>query len=111
MDIVKDMNLAIRFLLELGALTALGVWGYRIGGGVVKVGLAAGLPLAAAVIWGTFVSPNAAVPVPAAVHLLLQVAIFGAAATTLLQLGHRLPAGVFGLVAIANAALMAVWHQ
>ncbi len=112
MDIIKDTNLAVRFVLELSALIALGAWGYSVGGGwAAKVGLAVGVPVAAAVIWGTFVSPRAAAPVPGTVHILLQVLISGAAAVALVQLGHRLPAGVFGLIAVANAALMAAWHQ
>jgi hypothetical protein len=110
--LIKVANLAVRFVLELSALIVLGAWEYSVGGGwAAKVGLAVGVPVAAAVIWGTFVSPRAAVPVPGTVQILLQVLIFGAAAVALVQLGHRLPSGVFGLVAVGNAALMAAWHQ
>ncbi len=112
MDLIKVANLAVRFGLELSALIAFGAWGYSVGGGwAVKVGLAVGVPVTAGVIWGTFVSPRAAVPASGMVHILLQVLIFGAAVVALVQLGHRLPAGVFGLVAVANAALMIAWHQ
>ena len=70
MQLVKDANLVVRFLLELGALAALGGWGYRIGGRpLAGVGLAAGIPLVIAIVWGTFVAPNASVPVPGAVRL------------------------------------------
>ena len=112
MDPIKDANLAVRFLLELAALAALAWWGYRTGGGpLAKVGIAAGIPLAAAVVWGAFVAPKAAVPVPGAARLLLQIAVFAAAAVALARLGHRTPAAVFGLVAVANAALMTAWRQ
>jgi hypothetical protein len=59
MDLIKDTNLAVRFVLELSALIALGAWEYSVGGGwAAKVGLAVGVPVATAVIWGTFVSPG-----------------------------------------------------
>src|SRR4051812_38142882 len=54
-------NLPLRFLLELGALAAIAVWGARTGGTTVaRVALGAGLPLAVAVLWAAFVGPGAA---------------------------------------------------
>jgi hypothetical protein len=112
MDLIRALNLGLRFLLELAALAILGWWGYRTGeGSLAKLGLAVGLPLVAGAVWGLFVAPKAALPVPGPVRLLLQIAIFGAATAALVGLGHRTPAVLFGLVAVANAALMAVWDQ
>ncbi|MEA2525485.1 MAG: hypothetical protein QOF73_2712 [Thermomicrobiales bacterium] len=68
-------------------------------------------PVLTAVAWAMFVAPNASVAVPGAAHLLLQIAVFGSAAAALVRLGQRLPAGAFGLIAVANAVLMAVWNQ
>ena len=62
---IKGATLALRFLLELCALGALGYWGFKTGGGALaKVGLGLGVPLVAAVVWGTFVAPKALVKVP-----------------------------------------------
>jgi Protein of unknown function (DUF2568) len=48
---LASANLAVRFLLELGALAAVGYWGARTGRTPVsKVLLAAGLPLTVAVL-------------------------------------------------------------
>jgi hypothetical protein len=73
MSIIKGANLIVRFLLELCAL--------------------------AAVVWTTFVSPGASVPCP--LRLVLQVVIFGLAAT-----GYRTLAWAFiGPTAVINDVL------
>ena len=46
------INLAIRFLLELSALLAMGVWGWRQSEGWFRFLLALGIPVIAAVVWG-----------------------------------------------------------
>ena len=51
MELIKGANLALRFLLELCALGALGYWGFKTGGGAVaKITLSIGAPLVAAVV-------------------------------------------------------------
>jgi hypothetical protein len=57
LEVIKGANLALRILLELCALGALGYWGVNAGGGLMsKIGLGVGAPLVAAVVWGAFVS-------------------------------------------------------
>lgn len=112
MEILKGANLALRFVLELCALAALGYWGYQAGQGLIaKIALAAAAPLVAAVVWGAFVAPKAAVPVVLPVWLALQALIFGLAAAGLLLTGHQTLTVVF-LAAIAlNGVLLFVWRQ
>jgi Protein of unknown function (DUF2568) len=112
MAMIKSANLALRFLLELCALGALGYWGYQTGSGLLaKIGLAIGAPLLAAVVWGAFIAPKASVPVPVWLWLALQVVIFGLAAASLVLTGHRTLAGVFVLAVVINGALMYIWRQ
>jgi hypothetical protein len=112
MEIIKSANLALRFILELCALAALGYWGFQTGQNVfVKIGLAIAAPLLAAVVWGTFIAPQAAVPVPVWAWLVLQVAVFGCAAAGLVATGHRTLAVVFVLTVVINGVLMYVWRQ
>jgi hypothetical protein len=109
---IHSANLGLRFILELAALAALGYWGYRTGGTTVaKIGLAAGAVLATAVVWATFVAPNASVSVPGPVHILLQVLVFGAAAAALFTLHRPTLASAFSATVLVNAALMAAWGQ
>ena len=112
MEVLKAINLVVRFILELGALVALGYWGFHAGKTMrQKYALAMIAPITAAGIWGLFVAPNASTDVPGAVHLTLQIAIFGAAALSLAAVGWRRWAMVFAVVALFNGILMYVWDQ
>lgn len=76
-------NLVLRFLLELAALAAMAYWGWTAHEGFWQLVCAAGLPLIAAVLWGTFRVPDdpgkAPVPVPGTLRLLLEIVFFGTA--------------------------------
>jgi hypothetical protein len=92
------INLVVRFLLELSALATMGFWGWSRGTGVLRFALAFGVPVIAAVIWGTFAVPHdpsrsghAPIPVPGILRLGLEFLFFafalwglyGTGATTL----------------------------
>jgi hypothetical protein len=112
LEVIKGANLAVRFLLELCALGALGYWGFKTGNGTLtKVVLGVGSPLVAAVVWGVFVSPQAPVQLPGLVVLILQVLVFGSAAAGLVATGHRTLALAFVVIVVINAILMYVWGQ
>ena len=100
---LRDANLALRFLLELAALAAVAWWGWT-----VSLALAIVLPLAVAVAWGMFVSPKARFRVSRPVWYALQVVIFGGAAVALASAWSALAGVVFALVAAANLALLAL---
>ncbi len=82
----NPINLALRFVLEMVALLALGKWGWQIGEGGMRYILALATPVLAAALWGTFAVPDdpsrsgkAPVPVPGLVRLLLELSIFALA--------------------------------
>ena len=109
---IKGANLALRFLLELCVLGALGYWGFTTGNTTIaKIALGVGAPLVAAVVWAVFVSPRASVQLPGLVVLVLQVLVFGCAAAALVATGHRPLALVFVVTVVINALLMYVWGQ
>ena len=93
------VNLALRFLLEIAALVAIGYWGWTQHTGVLRFVLAIGGPVLAAVLWGTFAVPDdpsrsgkAPVAVPGIIRLALELAIFAFAAWALYDAGNSLPA-------------------
>ena len=111
-ELIKGANLALRFLLELCALVALGYWGFKTGNATItKIVLGVGAPLVAAAVWGTFLSPQAPVQLPGLLVLVLQALVFGSAAAGLVATGHRTLALVFGVIVVGNAILMYVWGQ
>lgn len=99
----NPLNLAVRFILEILALAAVGSWGWSYGTGALRYLLALGLPLLAAVLWGTFRVPHdsshsghAPVVIPGWVRLLLELALFGFATWGLFHSGAALIASIFG---------------
>jgi Protein of unknown function (DUF2568) len=80
---------ALRFLLELCALVALGYWGFQTGQGLLpKIGLGIGVPLLTVVVWAMFFAPNAVVHLPEPVSFVLGLAILLLAVVTLAAAGQ-----------------------
>jgi hypothetical protein len=99
------VNLALRFLLEMVALVALGLWGWQRGDGLLRFVLAVGIPLAAAAAWGIFNVPDdpsrsggAPVPVPGILRLALELAFFALATLALYDSGFRTLSWVMGVM-------------
>ena len=102
------LNLALRFLLELAGLVALGDWGWHVArypGAIV-------LPLCAAAAWGTFNvagdpsrSGKAPVPVSGVVRLLLEAAFFAGATFALHAAGRPRVALAFAATVVVHYAL------
>lgn len=111
----NPLNLGLRFILELVLLYALGLWGWTQHEGLLRYLLAIGLPLLAAILWGTFRIPEdasangkAPVRVPGWVRLLLEALLFGAATWAFFASGASgaVTAGwVFGLVTLLHYLL------
>ncbi|MCZ2860833.1 YrdB family protein [Blastococcus sp. VKM Ac-2987] len=109
---LQGANLAARFALELSALGALAYWGFQVSTSPgVRVLAGLGAPVVAAVAWGLFASPRAAVQLPAPAQLAVQLAVLAGAVAALVAVGRPQLAGAFGAAAVTNAALMAWWDQ
>jgi hypothetical protein len=102
----NPINLALRFLLELFGLFALGYWGWTQHSGLPRILWTLGLPLLAAFLWGTFRVPNdpgkAPVAVTGWVRLLLEIVYFGGSVYLLYLAGQPGWALAFGLVTLLH---------
>ena len=96
--------LTTAFLSELAALAALAFWGWTTGSGWVRVLLAVGVPLVAAVLWGLFAAPRAAFDVPV-LALAVKLAVYGSAVAGLAVTGHPRLAIALALAAAAGSFL------
>jgi hypothetical protein len=108
-------NLAFRFLLELAALIAFGVWGWSLAAGAMRFVLAAAAPVVVAGLWGLFNvhgdpsrSGAAPVPVRGMVRLAGKLAFFALAASAFAVAGH---AGLGIALAIAVAIHYAISYD
>jgi hypothetical protein len=108
----NPINLAVRFILEIGALVALGRWGWNQAAGVLQLVLALGMPVFAAALWGTFAVPGdpsrsgrAPIAVPGIARLVLELAIFAAATWALFSIGTPVLGWVFGIAVLIHYAI------
>ena len=110
--VLKPINLALTFFLELAMLAAFGYWGFQIGeAGLAKAGLGIGIPLLVAVMWGIFMAPSSSRRLQGAAHLALKLALFGLAVAALIVAGNRALGIVFGVVFVINTILLYVWQS
>jgi len=103
------LNLAVRFILELSALTSIGIWGWKQSDDWIKFVLGIGLPILFAVIWGTFAVPedpsrsgNAPIVVSGYIRLAIELAIFAAATWALYNIDYGRISLIFGTIVIVH---------
>lgn len=106
---MKTFNGALRFLLELGAITTFGIWGFNQSDSWQKILLAILLPVGFAILWGVFAVRNdpsrsgkTVVQTPGWIRLLLELGLFATATWMLLDLEHLLLAWILGGVVLVH---------
>ncbi len=100
---MRAVNLVLRFVLEVCALSALAYGGWHVPGPLrSRLLLAVLLPLVAAVAWGRWVAPKASHPVPDPLRLIPEWCVFGGAAVALAATGHPVLAILLAVLAAAN---------
>jgi hypothetical protein len=104
---LASANLALRFLLELAGLAALGYWGFATHRGpFVRLVFTIGAPLLMAVVWGAFIAPRAPAAVRRPVRAVMELAIFGLAAAGLGAAGKVALAWAFGAAVVLSEVLL-----
>ena len=112
MEIVKVMNLAIAFLLELVMLVIFGYWGYQHGAGpVLKYVLSGALLLLAILLWGYWAAPKSKHRLKFPIRLLFETGIFSVAAVLLFISHHQVPAISFFSLVILNKIIAYIYKQ
>lgn len=101
--------LAVRFLLQVSLLLVLGLWGFQLPDSL-GIGLLLGLGAAAAgaLIWRLFVSPSRPIELGRIRRLLVELALFGAAAGALWQM-HRPLIGLLLFAAACADRFVLIW--
>ena len=105
------VNLAIRFLLELAALVAMGLWGRQRSEGVFRFLTALAVPIIAAAVWGTFAVPHdpsrsgsAPVAVSGALRLGIEAMFFAGGVGSLFATGSPTMGSVFAIADVIHYA-------
>ncbi len=112
MKVFALANLALRFLLEVAVLVALGFWGFQATNSTwLNVILGLGAPLLAGVFWGIFMAPSSARRTSGAAYIVLETIIFGLATVALVAAGQPVIAIAFAVVSVLNAAAVHLTAQ
>jgi hypothetical protein len=92
---MNPINLFFRFLLELAALTSVGIWAYHLSDGWIAPILSITIPLFLMAIWGVFAVPNdlsrsgkTLIPTTGWIRILIEFGIFGFAIFSLFDIGQ-----------------------
>lgn len=112
LSFIKDVNMVLAFLLELGVLVAWGYWGFFSGSNVLlKLVFGIGIPIVAIIIWALFGSPKATWHLYGPWRLVLGIIFFGSAAVALYLANQRTMGIVFALLFVLNWGLAYAWGQ
>ncbi len=112
MDILKGINLLVRFLLELCMLAAVSYWGFKTQSAwSLKILLGIGLPILIAVLWAMFLSPRATHPLSGISFLALELILLGSGAVALFASGKPTLGWVYAIAAVINKVLLGLWKQ
>jgi hypothetical protein len=104
MTILKAVNLAVKFALELVAVAAFAYWGAGVGG-VLGVVLAIAAPLTAVLLWGRLAAPRSASRLPLRLRVPFETGVFALAALALLSASIA-AAVTFMAVVVVNSSLL-----
>lgn len=110
--VMKNANLALRFLLEFCVLIALSYWGFQTGQTrFVSIVSGVGAPVLAIVLWALLGAPKAPWHLKGAWRLLLEVVFFGIPAVALFVARQHILGVAFALVFVLNTILIYMWSQ
>ncbi|MEU0499732.1 YrdB family protein [Nocardia sp. NPDC005998] len=110
LEVWKWANLTLAFVMELVTFAALALWGWKTANATpLKLVLAVGMPLLAALAWGLFAAPNASFDYPL-LAVATKVVVFGSATVGLWAMGYRSAAVVFVVVLVANLLMIRLGH-
>lgn len=112
MAALKNLNLALSFLLELAMLVAFGYWGFNTGEStVVHWILGLGVPVIAIVIWSIFNAPLSKRRLARTPRIILEVVMFSLGALALAVAGQTTWAAIFVVFIVINQILIYIWQQ
>lgn len=103
------INLMVRFLMEVAAIAALGIWGWKQGTDWDRFLWAILLPILFMTVWGVFAVPgdpsrsgSAPIPISGRTRLLLELGIFCCAAWAIYDTGFLKIALVYSIICLLH---------
>jgi hypothetical protein len=112
MEMIKAINLAVAFFLEIAMLVAFGYFGFHYPQNtIMKYVLMITLPVIAIMLWGYFAAPKSKHRLQQPSRVLFALTMFGAAIFLLNLTGKTMLAAVFAIMVIINQLLLFILKQ
>lgn len=108
---LKAANLALKFVLELCAFTALAYWGSTTGPVALNVILGIAAPALAIGLWSIFAAPKSERRLPTTQRIAFELAVFAVSVVALAAAGKESAALILGVAMAVNAAGVIGWKQ
>ena len=106
-SIIKSVNHAARFILEMISLIMIGYWSFQIPKGIIlKYGAGIGSVFLIMVIWASFGSPAAPYRLQGLSHLVLEAVIYGLAFFAIFFTANMGWSILFGVIAVINTIFL-----
>jgi hypothetical protein len=106
---MRNANLVLRFLLELGGIASFAYWGLNAFEGTVpRIAVAIAAPVALIIVWGLVVAPKARNRIGQTARVLIGSGLLALAAVALFAVGEVAWAIGFAILNAANTALILV---
>ena len=110
MGIIAGLNAALRFVLELVGIVALGIWGWTVADdSPLRFVLAVGAPLALIVVWAFLIAPRSRSPLDPRTRFVVGSGLLLVAAGALWAAGFPAAAAIFAVLNVVNTALAFVF--
>lgn len=110
MDIIKDLNFLILFLVELAMLGNFAVWGFTLRAPTIVRYLAGlGAPGLTIILWAMFFSPDPAMVLTQPWNAIGEYTLFGLSALAISRAGHVRWGAAFLIVAVISETIALVW--
>jgi hypothetical protein len=111
LTVLKSINLALAFFVELAMLAAFVYWGFQTGENTaMKILLGIGIPLLVATVWGIFMAPKSSRRLQGTSFLTVKVVLFGLAVLALIAAQQPVWGIVLAVLFIINTILLTIWQ-
>ena len=110
MRVIAALNAALRFVLELAGIAALGIWGWTVAGdSPLRLVLAVGAPLVLIALWAAFIAPRSRSHLDQRTRFVVGSGLLLVAAAALWAAGSPTAAAALGILIVVNTALAFVF--
>lgn len=111
MNLLKDMNIGLAFILELCGTIALSYWGFTFSGNkITKILLGVGLPLLLIIIWGIWCAPSSEHRLVGISLIVVKCLLFGIIALCIIHRHYAFLGVLFAALVVFNLGVSAYFR-